>query len=387
MNLNKIFVIVILPFIVFLQCDPAGSVAPEINNEACMLTPVYTSGSTDQNAAIMGELPDPCINYGADSSCPLFSNFELLNTLSRNVVINRDNPGNISYLPTKTVLNKIDVHYTIGFIGDIMSLAGRTLTLSQDLIDFFAGCDFIIGNFEGTIIDNKPVVSVKQYQFKTIIEDLKLLGPPDKIYLSVANNHAGDFSTQEFISSITQLQSAGYHVFGFRDSPYIDLNGCIRIFTGSMWANNEDGIERAVMLNELKTSDIKAGAMNILFPHYAFEMELYPRTEMISLAESYLDIFDAMIGHHTHSPQPVSAIQKSDDRLQLIAYSLGNFCFGKTTPIVDTSKYHKYGIILKIDVGLTKDKKWATGKVNWQFIEGNTDEVTTSISTVDSLPL
>lgn len=65
--------------------------------------------------------------------------------------------------------------------------------------------------------------------------------------------------------------------------------------------------------------------VNILFPHWGYELETYPRPEIVHLAKTYAREFDAILGHHPHTVQPFTT-----DRLRYgnrpIAYSLGDFC-------------------------------------------------------------
>jgi len=90
-------------------------------------------------------------------------------------------------------------------------------------------------------------------------------------------------------------------------------------------------------------------------------MELYPRIKTINDGRNLLHEFDALIGHHSHCPQPVSFFSV-DNVNKLIAYSLGNFCIGIE------NKMHKYGIVVKIKIGRNSEGKWLIGNVEWTFI-------------------
>ena len=63
---------------------------------------------------------------------------------------------------------------------------------------------------------------------------------------------------------------------------------------------------------------------NILYPHWHYEYELYPRPKMIR--ESNIDIegWDLIIGQHPHVVQPITQLNIEGIN-KIISYSLGNF--------------------------------------------------------------
>lgn len=103
--------------------------------------------------------------------------------------------------------------------------------------------------------------------------------------------------------------------------------------------------------------------MNILFPHWGFEIESYPRRDIVELTRALLPSFAAIVGHHSHTPQPVSAYRGADGLVRPVAYSLGNFCCG-----TGLSRYH-YGQILKLELGKTTEGRWAVGCLNWTLLQ------------------
>jgi hypothetical protein len=107
-------------------------------------------------------------------------------------------------------------------------------------------------------------------------------------------------------------------------------------------------------------SQTKPGAFNLLFPHFGYELELFPRPETVALGKQLLRKFDAIVGHHPHSPQPVSA-ESVNEINKLIAYSLGDFSGALTT------KKYQYGIVLKVELGQDGSGEWLLGKVEWRL--------------------
>jgi len=289
--------------------------------------------------------------------------------LWRNVRLKRKNPENITFLPKKICLNKINSEYSLVFIGDIMDLGHKFLEISSGLKNFVQASDFLIGNFEAIITDAKPR-GVDQVHDEKVIEGLKKFYPPSRTYLSVANNHAGDFGRAIFERSVQILADAGFNVFGTVQNPVIELTSDVHVATGTMWSNRT--CDFITYIKDIKRSHLKAKAMNIFYPHWGYDLELYPRLPLIKVAQKFLQHFDAIVGHHTHSPEPIISVSGFNGSLtKLCAYSLGDFCFGKQFGrLLSYLLYnYNYGVVLKMEIGTTNEGHWATGEIEWTFIE------------------
>ncbi|MHA1437545.1 MAG: CapA family protein [Promethearchaeota archaeon] len=277
---------------------------------------------------------------------------------------NRKNKGNIQSIPSNYILNnEIKSKYTLTFIGDIMDLSFRDLIIGESVKKFIKGTDYLIGNFEATITNEKKVF-MDQRHSPQIMDALELFFPPDKTFLSTANNHGGDFGLNCFSKSVEQLKKRGFNVFGTKKTPYVDITNDIRIVAGTMWSNRPCNY-----LVKLKESYqyLNSNSFNILFPHWGFEMELFPRLSIIEHGKRFLKKFDAIIGHHSHCPQPITFYQINNYK-KLIVYSLGDFCFGLN--IKDKRfKFFQYGIILKAKLGIKSDSSWHFGEISWNFIK------------------
>ena len=104
------------------------------------------------------------------------------------------------------------------------------------------------------------------------------------------------------------------------------------------------------------------GRFNILYPHWSYELELYPRPETIEQGKTYVEKFDAVIGHHSHVPQPIVQANHNDAKT-IIAYGLGDICIARK------HKKYQYGIALKFDLGLNKREEWVIGDLEWSFTQ------------------
>jgi len=271
--------------------------------------------------------------------------------------LSTNNYRNVEYISKHSVLNKIKPKYTISFIGDIMDMNSRDLIIGEGVKSFVKGSDFLIGNFEGTLTE-KNVINGKRHK-PQIMDALASLFSPKKTYLSTANNHSGDFGQSNFSDSVDQLRSRGFHVFGTEETPFLDITNDLRVIGGTQWSNRPCGYLARL---EDSTHYLKQDSFNLLFPHWGYEMELYPRDETVNHGMELISNFDGIIGHHSHCPQPVSYFPMGNNN-KLIAYSLGDFCDGKKVEM------HSYGIVVKVEIGINAEGKWQVGQCDWIFLK------------------
>lgn len=289
---------------------------------------------------------------------PAYPLRESIGWLWRNIFgIRKTNPCGIRPLPQQVVLNAIRPQMTFGFVGDIMPMGRKTLDISPDVIGFFQDCDYLIGNLEGTITTARRSCVHAQRHHASILLTLSRLFPPDRTLLSVANNHAGDFPAPLFRQSVDWLRDHGFQVFGLHETPFIDIAGCVRIAGASMWRNRP--CEEVPYLDHL-VGYVQARALCIAYPHWGYELELYPRSDMVQTGRRLLDGYDAVLGHHPHVPQPLTAIRHGQ-ATKLLAFSLGDFM--TALPF----KKFQYGAACKMTVGPGRDGRWRIGAVLWRF--------------------
>ena len=273
------------------------------------------------------------------------------------------NSGVVEQLTSPHIFNEqVARRYKVAVIGDILPMRKNRLALDAQLEEFIGDSDYLIGDFEGTITEKKSAlwpIAFDQRHDIAIVEDLARIFPPDKTYLSVSNNHTGDFKEEEFSSSVGILKSAGFNVFGWDGAPYADINNDLRVVAGTMWSNR--AFTEVLPIDKAK-SRIKSGAYNILFPHMGYELELYPRQEMAMLAKNMADSFDGVIANHPHCPQPVTSYQTGCCN-RIIAYSLGDFCCSLRL------KTMQYGLAIKMEIGQDLTGKWMIGKAWWRYTE------------------
>jgi poly-gamma-glutamate capsule biosynthesis protein CapA/YwtB (metallophosphatase superfamily) len=265
------------------------------------------------------------------------------------------------FLPQSTEVNPITPKLKLGFLGDIMPMKEKQLQISTEVVEFFKDVDYLIGNFEGTITEKENEVFMSQRHSEEIIENLKGLCPPERFVLGCANNHAGDFGWTQFNRSYEILREAGFLTTGRRDEPTVLLNDQVSITACTNWTN-QPNTPYIIYLDEIDELYNAEAEFNILYPHWGYEIQLYPSPKQIEFAKALLDKWDMIIGHHSHCPQPITSYMLNGAS-QVVAYSLGDF-----TIAIDIKKYH-WGMIAKVELG-PGEEKWQVGKLEWKFVHG-----------------
>ncbi|MGM0564556.1 MAG: CapA family protein [Pseudomonadota bacterium] len=243
----------------------------------------------------------------------------------------------------------------IAFLGDLMPLWHRSLSFDESLKAKVAEADYLVANFEGSLGDG-PKAFLQQKHDERILDALETLMPAERIYLSVANNHAADFDFDQYQLTNARLRERGFHVFGTRDEPAAVIEGGINLVGVTQWTNQRHGylpfLEHAV-------DYWREGLCNVLYPHWGYELECYPRPDWIERAKDLCEDFDAIVGHHSHIPAPVALYPDSQGHKKLVAYSLGDATTGMTL------KRYQHGLLLTLDICCSGNKLLAG---EWQFL-------------------
>jgi hypothetical protein len=262
------------------------------------------------------------------------------------------------FIPSKISLNPISPKLRIGFLGDIMKLNQRDVSIGADMRRFFSDADFLVGNFEGVIGNNAKQALIAQCHSEKILTILAGFFPPTRTILSCANNHACDYGWKNFSHSYHLLQDYGFHTIGRADEPSLLIDGKISISSCTSWSNQRcTYVSRCERIEDYYNREAE---FNILYPHWGYEMQLYPDLSQVRLARELCTKWDMVVGHHSHCPQPVTT-ENVNNRRKLIAYSLGNFMCS-----LHLKKYMS-GLVLKVDLGPGDDGRWLAGEIQWSF--------------------
>jgi hypothetical protein len=272
------------------------------------------------------------------------------------------NKGIVDNSPKHLLLNEnVTTKFRIAIIGDIMDMAGRNEKISNNVKRFVEDCDYLIGNFEATITNTNRNYILAQRHSSQILDALADFFTPDKTFLNLANNHAGDFGYEVFSKSKAKLESRGFKIIGTSKKPFADIESHIRIIAGTTISNIE--CDYIAKLDDA-INNYSADKFNLLYPHWGHDLELFPRPDTVALAKNLIQKFDAIIGHHAHVPQPVTTINSDEtksDAKRLIAYGLGDFC------IWEELKHYLYGVVIKLEIGPDIKNQMKISQVKWRY--------------------
>ncbi len=258
------------------------------------------------------------------------------------------------YMPQNSSLNKIEPKIKFGFLGDLMPLMGCNWVISEDSKEFFSDIDYLVCNLEGVLYKADIFVAFSLLHTEEILLHLQEFLPAEKIILSLANNHGADGGYTNYKKTVSRLREMGFKVIGGRDDASLKINDAVNIVAATKWSNQAHGY-----LSFLEHSDKHFdpnAKFNLLFAHWGYELELYPRPEFIDEAKNYISKWGSIIGHHSHMPSPVTTVNG-----KLLAYSLGNCVTG-----LGFNHFH-HGIALKLELGPDNNNEWKVGEVNWRY--------------------
>ena len=279
-----------------------------------------------------------------------------------------------SFLPRESQLNEVEPRLRVAFVGDVMPTFGRTFQIGGGLRDFLQVADYLVLNLEGVISEDRSVWNSLRHD-SSIIPLLLDLFPPEQTVISCANNHAADCGWRELLRCIALLRDQGFAVIGRRDCPVANLGRHVELACCTFWSNQR--VEYLSRIEDARAASDRTKAFRVLYPHWGYELHLYPAPRQQSLGEELLSDWDAVIGHHSHCPQPI--VRHAD---QLLAYSLGNFLFG-----INHRRYH-HGLIVRMEIGPGTSGKWQAGKVAWRFThQRRTGKRSYEIDLTDACPL
>lgn len=280
-------------------------------------------------------------------------------------------------------------HLTLGAVGDVLmhgavkecAAAHRPAAgapgeenqgfdwLYQPIADLLASPDITLANLE-TPIAPRTGQGARSYVFNAPPAAVKALANAGVDVVNLANNHLFDQGRPGFLETLERLESLGMPYLGAGRKP--GEAGPKRMTVGGLnidflaWSQffNQDGNDcppagaktpclRAALLDAdqaveaVRRSATTADAV-VVSLHWGEEYALQPRAAEVELAHRLAEAgATVVIGHHPHVLQPIEVYTRSDGRISVIAYSLGNF-------VSNQSRYYLPGVTPS-KVGATRD--------------------------------
>ena len=260
---------------------------------------------------------------------------------------------------------------SVALLGDLMPVRGRhRFVLDDGLVAELEGCDHLVVNLEGVLWPGPgpapKVFAAQHHPDLRVLEALEAAVPPARTVVSVANNHAADFGWVALDHTLGALAERGHPVIGTADRPTTRLAGAVNLAAATQWTN-----QRHTYLSRLDDHAdlVDPGAdLQLLVPHWGFELETHPRPATVATAHRLVQRWDAVVGHHPHVPCPVTTLPGPDGGDRVVAYSLGQASSDLRYPI------YRHGLVVRLDLGPRPDGRWAVGRTRWRFLGLGTHE-------------
>ena len=275
-------------------------------------------------------------------------------------LLNIDDPADgTSHFFASFAPGKIKTQNTVSllFLGDMMfdrnvasrsnkigSLAYPFAKISGKEDRFFMGQDFVIGNLEGPVTDQRraPDKGEVDFMFNPMIADMLKNVGLDAV--SQANNHTLDQGRLGAEQSRQYLDEAGLVAFGDQVNDDTESSLSILESRGKKVAIlgfniTDNALNKQDALTALDQAK-KRSDFQVVFIHWGAEYQAKPNQSQIDLAHWFIDNgVDAVIGAHPHWMQSVEVYNNTP-----IVYSLGNFIFDQDWS-VETNKGLTVGLV------------------------------------------
>lgn len=237
----------------------------------------------------------------------------------------------------------------IGIVGDLMlgdqpaktgfgiysKFKGNYQKIFERISPWMQSFDFVIGNFEGVLVEKISTVSPDKSPMKTPVEVLKQLKLIKIKVLSIANNHTMEYGPEKFHKMCDLFDKNGFITVGHKKKPYKivacnNLNiGILGFSTIPAFYGNEPqyyflDYSHEENVAELLSHSNQAKAQCdylIVLPHWGYEFIKIPSKQQFELAKKLTSLgADIIVGSHPHVIQKAFMINQKP-----VLFSAGNF--------------------------------------------------------------
>ncbi|MBI45080.1 MAG: hypothetical protein CMG66_02810 [Candidatus Marinimicrobia bacterium] len=266
----------------------------------------------------------------------------------------------------------------IAFLGDIgligeYSLSNGAYERIINIGNFLKDFDYVVANLETPLTKVNHSKKCKSMHLKSNPVNTKILNLLNINAVTLANNHIFDYGTKGLDETIKHLDINGIDYFGVNNkSIHLDYDGnkihfsgyCCYSTNGSQYLNNKIGIHplKFSKINEQLKIDKEKKYLSVLSLHWGDEHTNFPNPDQINFVSKISENANFLIhGHHTHNIQGVQKIKNN-----LVAYSLGNFCFDDCISpfvknfVVKKNDENRKSFILSVEILDNKITKYDT---------------------------
>lgn len=214
----------------------------------------------------------------------------------------------------------------------------------------FAASDLVIANLEGVLLATPTAIvpkggSGRKFYLSGLSEYAEILAAGKIGLVNLANNHTHDYGAAGLAQTKAALDSAGIDYFGRERVVVKELSG-IKVGFYGLTLGMASREQQAAAIKKLQAAGAELVIANF---HGGPERVYQPSKAQLRAAATALSLgARVVIGHHAHVIQGVKIKPE-----QLIAYGLGNFCFGGNRNPLD-----KDSMIFQVTL-----QRGATGKI------------------------
>ena len=219
----------------------------------------------------------------------------------------------------------------------------------QNVSSIFSKDDYTLVNLETTFTDSEakaPKDGDIFYNFKGPKEYVNILTKASIDGVTIANNHIYDYGKQGMQDTVNILKEKNIDICGEGYKILKDIKGTKFGFLGYTGWEYSNELKTKIVndINELRN---QGAEVVIPYFHWGIEKSYEPYDVQQNLARFAIDNgADAVIGSHPHVIQSMESYKG-----KLIAYSMGNFCFGGNSNPPD-----KRTFILQLKANMEDDK-------------------------------
>lgn len=276
-----------------------------------------------------------------------------------------------------------DSTITLVAVGDMMLgtnfphagyLPPRDTLLLKPMYEYLQRADFTFGNLEGTVLDSGGTVKkcgdpTKCYAFRQpeyFVDQLKDAGFD---FLSLANNHLGDFGQEGRNNTQRVLKAKNLKYAGLESCPWdtLTLNGITYGFTAfapntaclqiTDYALAQNIVRQLDKISDIVIVSFHGGAEGSSKTHITRKTEIFyeeNRGNVYEFARKVIDAgADVVLGHGPHVTRAIDCYKG-----RFITYSMGNFCTYGRFNLKGIS-----GMAPLFELKLARDGKFISGKV------------------------
>jgi len=188
----------------------------------------------------------------------------------------------------------------------------------------FAADDITFVNLEGPLTSNPQTLTDKQFPMRGEPKYIDILKSASVEICNLSNNHIYDCGEIGFQDTVDLLKANDIKFCGEGFSDVIEVRGMKIGFLGYQGWYDEPSLREKISADIRKLREDEKVEVVIVEFHWGIERDYFGIEDQRTLAHFTIDSgADIVVGSHAHVLQ---GIEIYNDKL--IAYGLGNFCFG-----------------------------------------------------------